>query len=358
MYSFHIIRNLLRLISADKHSSVHEVVLYTPREIQKRFLGGEYPFCRNRIITLPRLWTQVRLSWEMAGNDPDVLFVPSHTLPLVHPRKSVVMIHDTAFRRFKKAYSFFQYSYLQFSTWLAVREASKILVPSKATRDDLIQFFGCKKEKIVVIPHGFSPPDPVQMSEKNQREFLQRYGILFDENGAQQNKYFFYVGRLEEKKNLVRLVRAFALFREKHPEFKLILAGGRGVGFRKLFNEVEYLDLWGSVIMPGYVTEEEKAILYQHCEGFVFPSLYEGFGMPILEAFYHGKPVLASNAGALPEVCGDAAIIVDPENETAIFEGLGKLLRPGKLVEKGQERLKHFDWKVAAGKTLEVFINI
>lgn len=361
-YSYHIIRGLLSAISKDPHCPIREVVLYTPREIQKRELGNEYPFCRDRIITLPRLWTQVRLSAEMLGNEPDVLFIPSHTLPIVHPKKSVVMIHDTAFRRFRRAYSIFQYAYLQFSTWLAVREAAKILVPSHATRDDLIRYFGCKKEKIEVIPHGFSFPDmrnggeveKNSMSDKEQKALLERFGIV------DGDRYFFFVGRLEEKKNLVRLARAFSLFRQKHPEFKLILAGKRGVGFRRLFNEVEYLNLWGSVLMPGYITEEEKTIFFQNCSGFVFPSLYEGFGLPVLDAFYFEKPVLASRSGALPEVCSDAALLIDGKNETEIFHGLELLIqkKSAELVKKGRVQLEKFDWGGTAKKTLEVLLSL
>lgn len=351
MYSYHIIRALLKAIAADVHCPVHEVILYSPREIQKRELGSDYAFCRNRVIQLPRLWTQIRLSAEMVRDEPDLLFIPSHTLPIVHPKRSVVMIHDVAFRRFRTAYNFFQYSYLQFSTWLAVREASKILVPSRATHDDLIQFFGCKNEKIEIVPHGFSQPPPIEMNEKDQQEMLERFGILPD------TPYFLFVGRLEEKKNLVRLVRAFALFHEKYPKWKLLLAGKRGVGFRSLFHEIEYLNLWGAVLMPGYIIEEEKAVLFRHCRGFVFPSLYEGFGLPVLDAFYFEKPVLASTGGALPEVCGNSAILVDPEREEEIFKGLQQLTqkKAGVFVQKGRERLKKFDWEHVAKKTLQIF---
>lgn len=364
-YSYHIIRGLLSAISKNSHCPIREVVLYTPREIQKRELGGQYPFCRDRVITFPRLWTQVRLSTEMLREEPDILFIPSHTLPIVHPKRSVVMIHDTAFRRFRYAYSIFQYAYLQFSTWLAVREAVKILVPSHATRDDLIRYFGCRKEKIEVIPHGFSAPENgdgngvtsdvtgAASNEKQRKELLERFGIV------EGDRYFFFVGRLEEKKNLVRLTRAFSLFRQKHPEFKLILAGKRGVGFRRLFDEVEYLKLWGSVVMSGYVTEEEKAILFKNCSGFVFPSLYEGFGLPVLDAFYYGKPVLASRSGALPEVCGNAAALVDPENEMEIFQGLDLLIqkKSAEFFAKGREQLKKFGWDSTAQRTLEALID-
>ncbi|MEK7544679.1 MAG: glycosyltransferase family 1 protein [Patescibacteria group bacterium] len=352
MYSFHIIRAILREIARDKHCGIDEVVLYTPRVISSRELGGDFAFCRQRVIAPGPLWTQWKLSREMLRCPPDVLFVPSHTLPVIHPKKSVVMIHDVAFKRFHKAYSFFQYAYLQFSTWLAVRCASKILVPSDATRDDLIDFFACNTSKIEVVPHGFSP---LAITPADEEKTLEQFSLI------PGDRYFLFVGRLEEKKNLVRLVRAFVKFRELHPEFRLILAGGRGVGFRALFDEVKSLNAWSSVTMPGYVTEEEKSVLLQRCTGFVFPSLYEGFGMPILEAFSFGKPVLSSRSGSLPEVCGDSAILVDPMDEVEIFDGLEKLISgriTAELNDKMAAQLRKFDWDKAAQRTLSVLKNL
>jgi glycosyltransferase involved in cell wall biosynthesis len=151
-------------------------------------------------------------------------------------------------------------------------------------------------------------------------------------------------------------VEAFSKFSENNPDYQLILAGKRGLGFDKITKAVNKLKLAHKVIMPGYITEEEKAVLYKNCQFFVFPSLYEGFGLPLLEAFYYGKAVLCSNNSSLPEVGGNAAHYVNPESVEEIANGLEKLTNDKgyceDLVLKGHERLKIFNWKEAVKKTL------
>ncbi|MFH1284005.1 MAG: glycosyltransferase family 1 protein [Candidatus Peregrinibacteria bacterium] len=345
-YSFNIINHLLELVSKNKEDSV---VLYSREHLKIKHKDG----IEVKFLPARRLWTIWKLSREMKKNPPDVLFVPSHVLPLRLPKKSVITIHDVAFRHLKKSYSYFQYKYLDWSTKFAVKHAGKIVVPSKATKRDLKKFYDCPEEKIVVIPHGFSPPEitDAEIERAFENSHIFKYFEII-----KSSKYFFFIGRLENKKNLVRLVEAFKDFSKKYPEYRLILAGKRGVGFEQLLKVVKHLDLMDKVIMPGYVTEAEKAALYAHCKGFLFPSLYEGFGLPIFEAFYYKKPVLTSHVSCLPEVAGDAAYYVDPYDVEAISLGIERIVADDEYVENlvklGQERLKLFSWKDAAKKTL------
>ncbi|MBI5754375.1 glycosyltransferase family 4 protein [Candidatus Peregrinibacteria bacterium] len=338
-YSWQIINGLLKVISVDD-----ELILYS-----KERLGLEK--IQNKILPGLRLWTLKSLSKEMRLNPPDVLFVPSHTLPLNLPKKSVITIHDVAFKHLPGVYSFSQFHYLNWSTKFAVKKATKIIVPSEATKQDLIKYYNCPKDKIVVIPHGFSEPKSVN-DEKIMNE-----SVIFKYFDIRKNDpYILFVGRLESKKNLPKLVEAFAKFQEKNPDYRLILAGKRGVGFEKIVKIVNKSSLAHKVIMPGYITEEEKAVLYKNCKFFVFPSLYEGFGLPILEAFYYGKAVLCSNTSSLPEVGGEAVHYVDPNDVEEMAAGLDKLASDEKyaenLVARGRERLKLFDWEKVAKKTL------
>ena len=149
-YSRHIINGLLKEISAS--GSEDEVILYSREKLD---LSG------NKVLSGQRFWTLGSLSKEMSKNPPDVLFVPSHVLPLNLPKRSVITIHDVAFKHLKNSYSFSQYHYLNWSTKFAVKKATKIIVPSEATKEDLIKFFQCPVEKIVVIPHGFEAPAEV-----------------------------------------------------------------------------------------------------------------------------------------------------------------------------------------------------
>lgn len=338
-YSWHIINSLLKEILKED-----EFVLYS-REILDCKV-------KNKVIPRTRLWTLWGLSKEIWKNPPDVLFVPSHTLPLKLPKRSVVTIHDVAFRYLRKAYSFFQYHYLNWSTKYAVKHATKIIVPSEATKKDLISFYNCPAEKIEVVPHGFEIPGALHEDVFENSTVFKYFKI------TRETKYILFVGRLESKKNLVRLVEAFSKFIKKNEDYKLILAGKRGVGFNEILKIVDKLELMHKVIMPGYITEHEKAALYKYCQIFAFPSLYEGFGLPILEAFYYEKPVVCSNVSSIPEVGGDAVKYVDPYDSDSIAEGLASLGEGGdyveELIKKGKTRLSEFSWEKAAKKTLKI----
>lgn len=343
-YSWHIINALVKQIRLPQRSSTKnkEIILYS-----KNFLD-----LKSKVIPNKRLWTLIGLSKEIKKNPPDVLFVPSHTLPFCLPKRSVITIHDVAFKYLRKSYSFFQYHYLNWSTKRATKKATKIIVPSQATANDLIDFYDCKKDKIVIIPHGFAPPSPVHDNVFKNSLIFKYFGI------TKAMTYVLFVGRLESKKNLSRLVEAFGKFSKKYPKYKLILAGKRGIGFNKILKTVDKLGLMHKIIMPGYVTEHEKAALYKYCKFFAFPSLYEGFGLPILEAFYYKKPVLCSQVSCLPEVAGDAVKYVDPYDTKSIAEGLIDIAESGPkidvLVERGSQRLKKFSWKDCAKKTLKI----
>ncbi|MBU1151629.1 glycosyltransferase family 4 protein, partial [Patescibacteria group bacterium] len=266
-------------------------------------------------------------------------------------KRSVITIHDVAFKHMRSVYSLKQYLYLNWSTKYAVRHASKIIVPSEATREDLVNLFNCPEEKIVVIPHGFSKPH-VERISFDDCEIFKHYDL--DEN----SKYFFFVGRLESKKNLERLVEAFADFAREHEDYKLVLAGMRGVGFKKIWKRVTDNGLRDKVIMPGYVTSEEKDLLFRHCAGFVFPSLYEGFGFPVLDAFYYGKPVISADTSSLTEVCGKAALLVNPLKSEEIYVAMKRIVEEEGfselLVTKGLEQLEKFSWEESIKKTLKV----
>lgn len=347
-YSYHIINGLVS--ESLKHEET-EVLLYSPRDINipKEF---EHPKrVTKRILPFKRFWTLIKLSLEMRKNPPDVLFVPSHVLPLLRPDYSVITIHDTAFKYLKKSYSLHQYLYLNWSTKYAVKHAGKIIVPSEATKGDLVKLYNCPPDKIEVIYHGYKVPKKVDVKEVPEN--LKLFGF-----GENKSPYVFFVGRLESKKNLSNLIEAFKIFSENKPNFKLVLAGKRGVGFDEIFKTVKKSGLAEKIIMPGYIEEIEKAYLYENCALFAFPSLYEGFGLPLLEAFSYGKPVLTSHVSCLPEIAKEAACYVDPFDPQDIARGLEKIIDDEsyakKLAEAGKERLKHFSWDDSVKKTFKV----
>ena len=349
-YSYKIINGLVEKASKSKD---RKVVLYA-----KRRLGLSGGNISTRLIKSKRLWTLKGLSREMKEHAPDVLFVPSHVLPRTLPEKSVMMIHDVAFKYLRKAYSWTQFRYLDWSTKFAVKNATTIVVPSEATKSDLMHFYQCPEDKIKVVYHGF---DPLEVSSKDIDKVFSESEIFKYFDLKKSSKYVFFVGRLESKKNLEKLVEAFYDFSQTHEEYRLVLAGSRGVGADRIVKKISNLRLADKVIMPGYVTDEEKAALYKYCSVFAFPSLYEGFGFPVLEAFHFEKPVLTSHVSCLPEVAGDAAHYVDPYDPDDISMGLERLVNDSKYADKlislGKERLKKFTWEKASKETYEILTS-
>ncbi|MBU1954032.1 glycosyltransferase family 4 protein [Patescibacteria group bacterium] len=350
-YSFHLLNELIPMLGREHNSRVN---LYSPRDFE---IQTDVPFnVKKRIIPARRFWTVFRLSLELLLHPVDILFVPSHTLPLIFPKKSVITIHDTAFRHFKSCYSPFQYFLLNRSTKKAVKKAWRIIVPSEATRLDLVNLFGCEDGKIVVIPHG-SPDFPrlINWSSEETDGLLKQFHLTKDD------LYIFYVGRLEAKKNLARLIEGFNRFLVDFPDWKLVLAGKRGIGFADIWKKVDELGLNDQVIMPGYITEREKLFLLSGCRILAFPSLFEGFGLPVLEGFAMHRPVLTSRVSSLPEVAGDAAHLVDPLSAQEIGVGLKRLASDGfyvnQLIAKGEHQLRKFSWEKSAQATLDLLFD-
>lgn len=320
VYSREIIRAVLRQLAHDAHPVFDRVVLYTPRPLSDDELGGRYPFVEQHLIRMKRLWTHIGLSLAMISHPPDVLFIPSHVLPLFHADRSVVTIHDVAFMREPRSYTRIQRAYLRFSTWLARREATRLIVPSAATRDDLKTFFHCPAKKIAVVPHGIDhlfaadgrTAHGTGVSAATDAAALEPFGLL------PETPYIFYVGRLERKKNLVCMIEAFLSFQKKHPSWKLILAGTRGHGFDEIFQLVERHSAWGSIVMPGFVTDAERDMLYRHCRFVALLSRAEGFGFPLFEACQFGKPIVASDLPVFKEHLIHGVTFVDPDDVSAI----------------------------------------
>lgn len=309
-----------------------------------------------RVIPWPRLWTHMRLSLEVTRRPPDVLFVPSHVLPLLHPQRSVVTVHDLGFRTFPEAHKALDRLYLDLSTRFNARSAAHVLADSQATRDDLVRFTGVAADKITVVHLGRDESLAPVHDAQRLASVQQRLGI--SQPGQPAAPYILYVGTLQPRKNLVRLVDAFAAARRQHPDLVLVLAGRRGWLADPLFARVDALGLQEAVRFPGYVADDDLPALLSGALCFAFPSLHEGFGFPVLEAQACGAPVLAANTSSLPEVAGDGALLVDPLDTDAIAAGLLRLtgdpdLR-ARLQAAGFANLQRFSWQRCARETLAV----
>lgn len=354
-YSFYIINGLIEKASyGGAHG--HKLVLYSREPIKlPEHLKYDPNVVKFKVIPCKRFWTQIGLAREMHKSPPDKLFVPSHTLPFICPKDSIITIHDVAFKHLRKSYSLMQYAYLDVSTRFAVSKASKIIVPSECTRKDLIYFYKCPADKISVIHHGYENLPDLCMTKDQEEEVLKQFWL------TKEDKFMLFIGRLETKKNVSNLVKAFSVFVKDHKDWKLFLGGKRGIGFNKILKTVDHLKIWDNVIMPGYVRDVEKYVLFKYCKMFVFPSLYEGFGFPLLEAFADKKPVLTSNVSSIPEIAGNAVYYTDPCNHDVMAKDMEKLALDENLQKElttnGVKQLEKFRWDVAITKTWNILTD-
>ncbi len=333
-YSTHLIRTLVPRM---QH---HEVRLYCRQEppvaVRKAFASAEM-----RVIPFPRLWTHLRLSWEMITAPPDLLFVPAHVVPLIHPRRTLVTVHDLGYRAFPDAHPRQQRIYLELSTRWSVHAATHVLVDSESTRDAVIQAYGVPASKLTIAYPGFDRTlRPVQ-SRVSLAEAQRTYRIPGD--------YLLFMGRIQPRKNLTRLIAAFARILPDHPALTLVLAGPEGWLAEPIHQAVAAWGLTDRVCFPGYVAEEDKATLISGARAFVYPSLHEGFGFPVLEAQSCEVPLLTSRTSSLPEIAGEGALLVDPLDVDAIAAGIERLLTDADLrrtlVAEGTKNLARFSWE-------------
>ncbi len=336
-YTYQLIRHLTML----EENKRHRFILYSHQLSAADIQLWPENFQISQLRWPLPMWTQIRLASEMTLNRPEVLFIPVHILPLIHPRNSVVTIHGLEYEYYPQMYPWRHLNYLRWSTKYALKKARRIIAVSENTKKDLIELYGGQPKKITVIHHGLSVP-----------QFLPVY---------QRRKipYILFIGRLEVKKNVQGLIKAFNLLKKKYRvPHQLILVGPKGFGYQNLANQ---LIVQKDIIEKGYISGEEKWSLLQGAGMFVLPSFYEGFGMPIIEAQAVGCPVITANLSSMPEVAGQAALLIDPNDIEQIAEAMYKIISDNQLrrdlVDKGYTNAKRFSWLKCAQETLGVLTN-
>ncbi|WP_152413103.1 glycosyltransferase family 4 protein [Nitrolancea hollandica] len=303
---------------------------------------------RQRPIPFPRLWTHVRLSVEILRQPVDALFIPAHVVPPVHPRATVVTIHDLGYLYEPDSHTAWSRRYLDWSTRWSVAMARRIIAISGATRDDLVRHYGAAPEKIRVIPHGIDEGFHPLQQDVVARE-VRRLGF--------RQPYILFVGTIQPRKNVARLIAAFDILADSNRELELVLAGKRGWLAERIDAAIQSSRHRDRIRITGHVPDASLPALYNGAEAVVLPSLYEGFGLPALEAMASGTPVVVSNRGALPGIAGDAALVVDPLSPQAIAAGLTAALDPAtraRRIEAGIQHAARFRWTTAGQQTLEV----
>lgn len=346
-YSWQILKNLISIDTENKY------YVYVREGYNKRDFDFP-PSVKIMPIKLPRLWTQLGLATRTFNDPLDVLFVPAHTLPLIRKPDlpTVMVVHDLGAEYLPAMHQIKQQLYLNFITHHQLKTATHLIAVSEATKKDLIAKIKIPASKISVVYEAY---EEKKKNEAKIDKTLCKFGL-------EDKPYFLFVGTIQPRKNLIRLIEAFSLFliesQDKARDCQLVIAGKPGWDYDEILSLPEKLGIKQRIKFVGRVDDSELADLYKGAVALTYPSLFEGFGLPILEAYDNGCPVITSTTSSMPEVAGKGAILVDPTSVNAIMTAMNSLFHDKEqrrsLIKLGQEQLTHFSWKKAAQETLEV----
>ncbi len=343
-YIDQLLRRLLR-------ASDDRWTVYAPPSVREILQAP--PSVRVRESRLPTTNPLARILWEQAvapivllRDRPAAIFCPLNVIPLLARCPAVVTVHDLAFLRFPDRFRPAKQRYLAALARLSVRRAAHVLTVSEFTRGEVIALLGADPGRVTALPNGrderLGPLPADKVAAFRQEQHLPERFLLF-------------VGTLEPRKNLATLLRAFALARPTL-DMPLVITGGKGWMYEPIFALAEELGLREQVSFAGFVPREELGLWYNAATALVYPSLYEGFGLPPLEALQCGTPVVTSNTSSLPEVVGDAALTVDPTDVEALAAALTRIATDTALREelhaRGPARAALFSWERTAAGTL------
>jgi glycosyltransferase involved in cell wall biosynthesis len=349
----HYIEQLLQHLA--RVDQTNQYTIFTTRGLDAAALGLP-PHFTIQPSRFPTINPRVRIPWEqflapliLRQQRADLFHGTLNVVPLACPVPSVVTIHDLAFIRFPYTFRSYNRTYLDLATRVSVRRATRILAVSEHTKREVVGLLGVPAERVVVTPNAarvhFHPPAAEALAAFRTRHSLPEQFVL-------------YVGTLEPRKNLTTLLDAYAQI-ARQSAVPLLVGGGKGWMYDAVFARLEALGLRDRVHFVGYLDEEELPLWYAAARLFVFPSLYEGFGMPPLEAMACGTPVVTSNSSSLPEVVGDAGLMVAPMDVDALADAIMRLLSDealhADLRERGLRRAQQFAWHTTAERTRDAY---
>ncbi len=353
--SHYIEQLLLHLALIDQKNNY---TVYTTSGVDAAALGLPVNF-DVRPNLLHTINPRVRIPWEqvvapllLARNNATLFHGMLNIAPFFSPVPTVITIHDLAFIRYPQTFRSYNRTYLDMATRISAQRAKMILAVSEHTKREVVEILGVPPERVVVTYDAarvnFKPPQAKLLAEFRQRNSL-------------PDQFLLYVGTLEPRKNLLTLLEAYSKIANT-VGVPLIVGGGKGWMYDAVFKRLESLGLQDKVHFVGYLEEQDLPLWYAAATVFVFPSIYEGFGMPPLEAMACGTPVVTSNTSSLPEVVGDAGLMVSPTDTDALADALMRMLQDEALRqacrERGIQRAQSFSWKVTAQKTRNVYEQV
>jgi len=282
----------------------------------------------------------------------DIIHSLHYSFPLLtFGAKKIVTIHDMSFFLFPKYHEISKRYYFSFFIHLVARLADKIISVSQSTSKDFILLTSARKEKVSVVHLGGGDWSMPSFPRERRELIKKKYGV----NG----EYLLFVGMIEPRKNLANLILAYDKLLKVNNSYHLVIVGKKGWGYRQVFNLIDDLRLHDKIIFTGFVEEEDKPFIIRDAKIFVYPSKYEGFGIPVLEALSLGIPTVTSNVSSLPEITGGAALLVDPANVDELYLGIKRLLEDETLYQELKKKAvlqaSRFSWKKTAQKTIELY---
>ena len=349
------VRNLVRWLARLDQESEY-VLICRPEDCEHvEQLGPNFRPLPDRSPNYS-VFEQLTVPVDLVRARADLFHAPHYVLPAFTPCRSIVTIHDCIHLMFPQYLpGRLAHTYARVAFWIAAHRSARVLTVSEASKRDILRLCPVPSDKVDVIYNAIDdrfnqPPDATQMMRVRERYQL-------------HDRFLLYSGNVKPHKNLERLIDAFArLRRQGIDDIKLLITGSEISRYATLRRAVHRYNLHQHVRFLGFLSAETLATLYHLADAFVFPSLYEGFGLPPLEAMASGTPVLTSNVSSLPEVVGDAALLIDPYDPVAIADGLRRILSDdsmrARLISRGRERAARFSWEESAGRVLSIYRQV
>lgn len=308
---------------------------------------------KYKVIGPRNFWTQLALPVSLTlGQKPDVFFSMAHYGPRFSPVPYVVTIHDLSYLHFPNLFK--KNDLYQLTAWsrYSILNSAAVITPSTSTKDDILKNYKVKTSKITVTYEGYDSSRFKPQSKKQIDDIKKKYKIKGD--------YIIFVGTLQPRKNIERLIEAFHILSKKHKDLttNLVVVGKLGWLYGSIFEKVKTLGIQKNVVFTDFVPDSDLPALISGAKVYVNPSLWEGFGIPVIEAQACKVPVVVSNTSSLPEIVGTSAVQVDPESVESLSKGIEKVLGSDQtrsdLIKKGLENIKRFSWRSCAEQTLAV----
>ena len=341
-YAWHMIQEFKKI------ETEHKFNIYYNKEIDGDLKKGPSNFnYKNIVWKFSKLWTHIRLGIELLIHPIDKFFA-TNSVPIFTRGEIIVTIHDLGFYKNPELYHPLERIYQKISHVLAIYKADKIVTISETTKKDIIKYFPKAKDKIRVIHLGLDRKYFKQVSEEAKKEVKDKYDLPSD--------YILYLGRLESKKNVLNLIKAY---QSLNTDWPLVLAGRPGnYGYEEIEKAAKGNN---KIIFLGYISNRHYPNLFSSASLFVFPTKFEGFGLPIIEAMACGVPVVCSDIPALKEVGNDSVLFFNPDDIQDIANKVDKVIKDkdlrNKLIEKGFKRSEFFSWSKCAKKTLDYILE-